>query len=62
MITTKESPTFGGYTWPGVGKYEKLVGIAFGEVVDYAGNTGEAHAGLRQRRHQCPVEQPGDLD
>src|SRR5688572_6793910 len=27
-----ESPTFGGYTWPGVGQYEKLVGIAHGEV------------------------------
>jgi hypothetical protein len=32
QITTKESPTFGGYSWPGVGQYEKLVGIAFGEV------------------------------
>ena len=27
-----ESPTFGGYSWPGVGQYEKIVGIAFGEV------------------------------
>lgn len=31
-ITTQESPTFGGYAWPGVGQYEKLVGKAFGEV------------------------------
>jgi hypothetical protein len=31
-ITTNESPTFGGYTWPGVGQYEKLAGKAFGEV------------------------------
>ena len=31
-ITTKESPTFGGFAWPGVGQYEKLVGKAFGEV------------------------------
>jgi len=30
VITTKESPTFGGYSWPGVGQYEKLVGMAFG--------------------------------
>ena len=29
---TKESPTFGGYSWPGVGQYEKLYGKAFGEV------------------------------
>ena len=32
QITTKESPTFGGYSWPGVGQYEKIVGKAFGEV------------------------------
>ena len=27
-----QSPTFGGYSWPGVGQYEKIVGIAYGEV------------------------------
>ena len=32
QITTTQSPTFGGYSWPGVGQYEKLVGKAFGEV------------------------------
>jgi alpha/beta hydrolase family protein len=32
QIVTKESPTFGGYSWPGVGQYEKIVGKAFGEV------------------------------
>ena len=32
QITTKESPTFGGYSWPVVGQYEKIVGKAFGEV------------------------------
>src|SRR5580765_7768902 len=32
QVTAKESPTFGGYAWPGVGQYEKIVGIAFGEV------------------------------
>jgi hypothetical protein len=31
-ITAHENPTFGGYSWPGVGQYEKLVGIAYGEV------------------------------
>ena len=25
-------PAFGGYSWPGVGRYEKLTGIAYGEV------------------------------
>jgi len=28
----KETPTFGGYSWPGVGQYEKIVGKAFGEL------------------------------
>src|SRR3989454_2379783 len=32
QITTKESPTFGGYSWPGVGQYEKIAGKAFGEL------------------------------
>ena len=32
QITTKQSPTFGGYSWPGVGQYEKIVGKAFGEL------------------------------
>jgi len=31
-ITTTESPTFGGFSWPDVGQYEKIVGKAFGEV------------------------------
>ncbi|HEY6911033.1 MAG TPA: alpha/beta hydrolase domain-containing protein [Myxococcales bacterium] len=32
VITGTESPTFGGYSWPGVGQYEKIVGKGFGEV------------------------------
>ncbi|MEO8050827.1 MAG: alpha/beta hydrolase domain-containing protein [Acidobacteriota bacterium] len=32
QITAKESPTFGGYSWPDVGQYEKIVGKAFGEL------------------------------
>jgi Alpha/beta hydrolase domain len=32
QIIATESPTFGGYSWPGVGQYEKIVGKAFGEV------------------------------
>jgi hypothetical protein len=31
-IMGKESPTFGGYSWPGVGQYEKIHGRAFGEL------------------------------
>ncbi len=32
QITATEKPTFGGFSWPGVGQYEKIVGKAFGEV------------------------------
>ena len=32
QIVTKESPTFGGYAFKGVGQYEKLVGKAYGEL------------------------------
>lgn len=32
QISVKESPTFGGYSWPGVGQYEKIVGKVFGEL------------------------------
>ena len=31
-VTQTESPTFGGFSWPGVGQYEKIVGVARGEV------------------------------
>jgi len=27
-----ENPTFGGYSWPGVGQYEKIIGTAYGEL------------------------------
>src|ERR1700681_884241 len=32
QITSKQSPTFGGYAYKGVGPYEKIVGKAFGEL------------------------------
>ena len=32
QIISTQSPTFGGYSWPGVGQYEKLAGKAYGEV------------------------------
>src|SRR5438876_8122705 len=32
QVTATESPTFGGYSWPGVGQYEKIVGKAFAEI------------------------------
>src|SRR6202162_3203943 len=32
QITSKQSPTFGGYAFEGIGAYEKIVGKAFGEL------------------------------
>src|ERR1700757_2518759 len=32
QIATKESPTFGGYSFPGIGQYGKIAGRAFGEI------------------------------
>jgi hypothetical protein len=32
QVTAHESPTFGGYSWPGVGQYEKIAGVAYGEL------------------------------
>ncbi|MBZ5631394.1 MAG: HYR domain-containing protein [Acidobacteriia bacterium] len=29
---SSQSPTFGNFSWPGVGQYEKIVGTAFGEL------------------------------
>ena len=46
-IIAKESPTFGGYAWPGVGQYEKIVGKAFGEL------DPERSEERRHRRHQA---------
>jgi hypothetical protein len=31
-VTQTQSPTFGGFSWPEVGQYEKIVGVAHGEV------------------------------
>src|ERR1700681_4324047 len=32
QITSKQSPTFGGHAFEGIGPYEKIVGKAFGEL------------------------------
>lgn len=32
VITGQESPAFGGYAWPGVGRYERISGKAYGEL------------------------------
>jgi hypothetical protein len=31
-ITTRETPTYGGYSFPGVGQYEKIVGTMTAEI------------------------------
>src|SRR5262245_52450325 len=32
QVAAQETPTFGGYSWPGVGQYEKIAGVAHGEL------------------------------
>ena len=56
-ITGSQSPTFGGFSWPGVGQYEKIAGIAHGEVNphdrqnrDHRRHRARAAQRARQRR------------
>src|SRR5437867_10976944 len=56
QVTATESPTFGGYSWPGVGQYEKVVGKAFGEVDPFdTKNAVIARAAERRRQGRVLV-------
>jgi len=57
LITAKESPTFGGHSWPGVGQYEKIVGKAFGEV-----NPNDAKNGIIVDLALAPRNQRGNVE
>jgi hypothetical protein len=35
VVIESQSIAFGGYSWPGVGQYERLIGTAYGEVSPY---------------------------
>jgi hypothetical protein len=62
QIIAKESPTFGGYSWPGVGQYEKIVGRAFGEVDPNAPkNAVIVDIGLAPRNERGNVEYSFDF-
>src|SRR4030095_1792117 len=57
QVPTKESPTFGGYSFAGVGQYEKLVGMAFGELdPNDAKNAGIVDIKLAPRNANGKVE------
>jgi hypothetical protein len=59
---SSESPTFGGYSWPGVGQYEKIVGKAFGEVDPAdAKNAVIVDVGLAPRNARGKVEYSFDF-
>jgi Alpha/beta hydrolase domain len=61
-ITTQQSPTFGGFSWPGVGQYEKLVGKAFGEVNPHdPKNSGIVDIGLAPQNARGNVEYSFDF-
>ena len=61
-ILVKESPTFGGHSFPGVGQYEKIVGKAFGELDPHApGNTVIVDLMLAPRNARGRVEYSFDF-
>ena len=61
-IVAKESPTFGGYSFPAVGQYEKIVGKAFGELDPNApGNTVIVDLELAPRNARGRVEYSFDF-
>ena len=61
-VTATESPTFGGYAWPGVGQYEKIVGVAYGEVdPDDEKNAGIVDIALAPRNAHGRVEYAFDF-
>jgi hypothetical protein len=62
VVTTRESPTFGGYSWPGVGRYEKLAGKAYGEVDPFdPKNAGIVDLQLAPRNPSGKVEYSFDF-
>src|SRR4029450_6828261 len=61
-IVAKESPTFGGHTFPSVGQYEKLVGKADGELdPNDPKNAGEVNLRLGPGKHGGKVEYEFDF-
>jgi hypothetical protein len=71
MVTVHQNPTFGGFSWPGVGQYEKIAGRAFGElnpndphnagIVDLALGTPKAANGNIQYSFDFYILKPVDL-
>src|SRR6202165_3575410 len=62
VVTTVESPTFGGYSWPGVGQYEKIAGKAFAEVDPFdEKNAGIVDVQLAPRNANGNVEYSFDF-
>jgi hypothetical protein len=62
FVGTVESPTFGGYSWPGVGQYEKITGRAFAEVDPFdPKNAGIVDIQLAPRNSNGKVEYSFDF-
>jgi hypothetical protein len=62
VVMTRESPTFGGFLWPGVGQYEKIAGKAFAEVNPFdARNAGMVDIQLAPRNPNGNVEYSFDF-
>src|SRR3954465_14227181 len=52
-----QAVTFGGYSWPGVGQYEKIVGIAHGEV-----NPSDRRNGVIVDIENAPINARGNVE
>ena len=57
VISSMQSPTFGGYSWPGVGQYERIAGKAYGEV-----NPADSKNALIVDIHLAPKNVRGNVE
>ena len=60
QVIAKESPTFGGYSWPGIGQYEKIVGKAYGELDPSDPRRSEGDRSSRSRPASRHLRSHGD--
>jgi hypothetical protein len=58
QMTVDPNPAFGGYSWPGVGQYEKITGVAYAEV-DPADHRNSIIVDIGLAEPQAAPGQPG---
>jgi len=58
QLTVDPNPAFGGYSWPGVGTYQKITGVAYAEV-DPADRRNNVIVDIGLAQTQAAAGQPG---